>query len=69
MVLPVLLIRKKHIISKLLKMNAVAEENSVTFKEAGIINPNGFQRFTLRLVEQGILHNSGDKYYLDTTKP
>ena len=68
MFIPVLLIRKRHIINKLLKINAVSEENAVTFKEAGIINPNGFQRFTLRLVEQGVLHNCGDKYYLDTTK-
>ena len=66
--LPIPLIRKKHIVSKLLKKNAVSEENAVTFKEAGIINPNGFQMVTLRLIEQGILHQSGDRYYLDTTK-
>ena len=66
--LPIPLIRKKHIVSKLLKKNAVSEENAVTFKEAGIINPNGFQMVTLRLIEQGVLHQSGDKYYLDTTK-
>ncbi len=68
MFLPVLLMRKKHIISKLEKMNAVSKENAVTFKEAGIINPNGFHKFTLRLVEQGILRSYGDKYYLDTSK-
>ena len=66
--LPIPLIRKNHIIKKLLKKNAVSEENAVTFKEAGIINPNGFQMVTLRLIEQGILYQSGDKYYLDTTK-
>ena len=68
MVIPVLLMRKRHIIKKLLIMNAVSEENAVTFNEAGIINPNGFHRFTLRFVEQGILHMCGDKYYLDTAK-
>ncbi len=68
MVIPVLLMRKRHIIDKLLKMDAVSEENAVTLREAGVINPNGFHRFTLRLVEQGILHKCGDKYYLDTAR-
>ena len=68
MVMPVMLMRKRHIIGKLLKMNAVSEENAVTFQEAGVINPNGFHKFTLRLVEQGILHQCGEKYYLDTTR-
>lgn len=66
--LPIPLIRKKHIIKKLLRKNAVSEENAVTFREAGIINPNGFQMITLRLVKRGILNQSGNKYYLDTTK-
>ena len=68
MVMPVMLMRKRHIIGKLLKMNAVSVENAVTFQEAGVINPNGFHKFTLRLVEQGILHQCGEKYYLDTTR-
>ena len=62
MFLPVLLMRKKHIIKKFLKKKAVSEETSVTFREAGIINPYGFQRFTLRLVEQGFLRPCGEKY-------
>ena len=65
--LPIPLIRKNRIIKMLLKKNAVSEENAVTFREAGIINPNRFQMITLRLVEQGILHQRGNKYYLDTT--
>ena len=68
MVMPVMLMRKRHIIGKLLKMNAVSVENAVTFQEAGVINPNGFHRFTSHLVEQGILHQCGEKYYLDTTR-
>ncbi len=68
MVMPVMLMRKRHIIGKLLKMNAVSEETAVTFQDAGVINPNGFHKFTLRLVEQGILHQCGEKYYLDTTR-
>ena len=61
MVIPVLLMRKRHIISKLLKMDAVSEENAVTLREAGVINPNEFYKFTLCLVEQGILHQCGNK--------
>ncbi len=68
MVLPVTLIRKKRIINKLLEKNAVSQETAVTFKEAGIINSNKFQAITEHLIEQGILHQIGDKYYLDTTK-
>ena len=46
----------------------MSEENAITFHEAGIINPNGFQMVTRRLIGQGVIHQSGDKYYLDTTK-
>lgn len=60
--------RKRHIIGKLLKMNAVSEESAVTFEEAGVINPNGFHKFTLRLVEQGILCECGEKYYVNIAK-
>lgn len=66
--LPIPLIRKKRIIIKLLENNAVSIENAVTFREAGIINPDRFQMVTQRLIEQGILHQSGNKYYLDVTK-
>lgn len=65
---PIPLIRKNIIINKLMKKNAVSIETAVTFKEAGIINPNGFPMITARLVQQGILHKDGEKYYLDATK-
>ena len=68
MVIPVLLMRKRHIMGKLLKMDAVSKEKAVTLREAGVINPNGFHRFTLHLVEQGVLRQCGEKYFLDTTK-
>ncbi len=68
MVLPVALIRRKRIINKFLEKNAVSQETAVTFKEAGIINSSRFQALFGRLIEQGILHQIGDKYYLDTTK-
>lgn len=68
MILPIPLIRERRIINKLLEKNAVSIESAVTLKEAGILNPNGFQTITLRLIEQGVLQQYGDKYYLDTIK-
>ena len=68
MVTTVMLMRKRYIINRLLKMNAVSKESAVTFQEAGVINPNGFHRFTLYLVEQGILHQCGEKYYLNIAR-
>lgn len=65
---PIPLIRKKHIVNKLLKKNAISAENAVSFREAGIVNPDGFSMVTQRLVEQGILHKIADRYYLDVTK-
>lgn len=66
--LPIPLIRKKRIVKMLLKKGAVSEEYAVTFRGDGIINPNRFQMVALQLVEQGVLHQSEDKYYLDTTR-
>ena len=66
--IPIPLIRKKHIINKLLRCNAVSAENAVTFQQAGIINPFGFSLVTKRLIQQGILCQIEDKFYLDVTK-
>ena len=52
---PIPLIRKKIIIKKLTKNNAISEENAKTFAEAGIINPNGFKKVTEKMIEQQIL--------------
>ncbi len=41
---PIPLIRKKLIIKKLTECNAFSEETAKTFSEAGIINPNGFNK-------------------------
>ena len=63
---PIPLIRKKIIIKKLTKNNAISEENAKTFAEAGIINPNGFKKVTEKMIEQQILIKTKEgKYYLN----
>lgn len=63
---PIPLIRKKLIIKKLTKCNAFTENTAVTFKEAGIINPNGFKKITKKLIDQELLVKTKDnKYYLN----
>jgi len=49
------LIRKKIIIKKLTKNNAISEENAKTFAEVGIINPNGFKKVTEKMIGQQAL--------------
>lgn len=63
---PIPLIRKKIIIKKLTKNNAISEENAKTFAAAGIINPNGFKKITDKMIEQQILIKTKEgKYYLN----
>ncbi len=63
---PIPLIRKKIIIKKLTKNNAISEENAKTFAEAGIVNPNGFKKVTEKMIEQQILIKTKEgKYYLN----
>lgn len=63
---PIPLIRKKIIIKKLTKNNAISEENAKAFAEAGIINPNGFKKVTEKMIEQQILIKTKEgKYYLN----
>lgn len=66
---PVALIRRNYIIKKLLKSGAVSAEHAVSFKEAGVFNPEGFPFITTRLLKQGVLKTlDGVRYYLDTTR-
>lgn len=67
-VAPIPLIRRNHIVNKLLKKNAISPETAVSFYEAGVLNPNGFQLVTQRLIKQGVVCKFEDKYYLDVTK-
>ena len=62
---PIPLIRKKIIIKKLTESNAFSKETAKTFKEAGIINPNGFNKITEKLIKEKVLVKTKDgKYYL-----
>ena len=66
---PIPLIRKNHIIKKLTENNAFSEETAKTFSEAGIINPNGFNKINERLIKQKVLVKTKDnKYYLNKWK-
>lgn len=62
---PILLIRKNHIINKLIKCRAVSVRSAKTLAEAGVFNPNGFRKTTESLVANGTLGKlPGGKYYL-----
>ena len=63
---PIPLIRKNNIIKKLTESNAFSEKTAKTFSEAGIINPNGFNKINERLIKQKVLVKTKDgKYYLN----
>lgn len=63
---PIPLIRKNLIIRKLTECNAFSEETAKTFSEAGIINPNGFNKITEKLIEEKVIVKTKDnKYYLN----
>ena len=63
---PIPLIRKNYIIKKLTESNAFSEKTAKSFSEAGIINPNGFNRINERLINQKVLVKTKDgKYYLN----
>lgn len=63
---PIPLIRKNNIIKKLTESNAFSEKTAKTFTEAGIINPNGFNKINERLIKQKVLVKTKDgKYYLN----
>ena len=52
---PIPLIRKNHIIKKLTESNAFSEKTAKTFTEAGIINPNGFNKQLKHLLKLELL--------------
>lgn len=62
---PILLMRRNIIIKKLKECGANSSETAKTLAEAGVINPNGFSRFTEKLIRQGVIHRTSDgKYYV-----
>lgn len=63
---PVLLIRKRLIIKRLTECGAFSEESAVTFKDAGVFNPNAFSGLTKMMEKRNILTQTKDgKYYLN----
>lgn len=58
------LLRRNYVIRKLRKCGAFSPEAAVTFRQAGIINPNGFQRVTGVMLRRGLLGQAGDRFYL-----
>ena len=63
--LPIQLIRRNVIIKKLKASGATSAESAKTLAEAGVINPNGFERITDKLVKANIIHKTGDgKYFI-----
>ena len=62
----VLMLRRKMIIKKLTECGAFSEESAVTLKDAGVFNPNAFQRLTKIMEKRNILTQTTDgKYYLN----
>ncbi len=62
---PIPLIRKRRIIQKLTEHKAFSAETAVSFKEAGIINPNAFGKITQKLVNDNVIKKAeNNKYYL-----
>lgn len=62
---PLLLLRKRVIVNRLKDCGAISEKTAKSLVEAGVINPNGFERMTEILVEAGTIHKTSDgKYYV-----
>lgn len=59
------LIRIHAILKKLNACGATSPETACTLREAGVINPDGFQRITGKLIERNIIRQTDDgKYYI-----
>ncbi len=59
------LIRKRHIVTKLLQCGATTESTAKSLEDAGIGNPDVLPRFTEHLVQKKILGKTCDgRYYV-----
>lgn len=64
--MPVLLLRRKRIIKKLLESGAFSETTAKTLQEAGVFIPDAFPKMTEKLVKENVLVKTKDnKYYLE----
>ena len=62
---PIPLIRKNHIIKKLISCGATSAETAKSLSEAGVVNPDEFRRITERLVKRGTIHKAPDgRFYV-----
>lgn len=52
---PVPMIRRNYILRKLRKCSADCPERAVTFREAGVFNPDGFPLVTRRMISQSLI--------------
>lgn len=63
---PVLLIRKKRIISLLMRANAYSPDTAKRLDEIGLVNPYIMPRLTMRMVRRNEISVTDDgKYYLN----
>lgn len=62
---PGLLLRRKMVINKLKKCNAISEGNAVTLKEAGMFYPKAFPKIIQNLIDLDVIKKTRDgKYFL-----
>jgi hypothetical protein len=62
---PIPLIRRRHLIKKLSAANAFSADSAVTFQEAGVLFPDGFNVITKVLLRRGVIVSCLDgRYYL-----
>jgi len=59
-------LRKKLIMDALVNCGAKTEETAKTLRDAGIVNPDGFEQYTEKLVAMGLLGKTKDgRYYVN----
>lgn len=62
---PVPLIRRNYILRKLRKCGADRPERAVSFREAGVFNPDGFRGVTRRMIRQSLICTvDGVRYFI-----
>ena len=60
---PILLIRRKHILRRLIASGAVTPDTACTFADAGVINPIAFPAVKKRLIAGGVIGETQDGRY------
>lgn len=60
---PIPLIRKNHIVKKLKQNGATSPQTAMSLTQAGVINPNSFNRITKTLLKEGIIISVEENRY------